>query len=72
MHCPRLIEAMKALPRGKNRAPVDHNSRYKNIVDALRYGVSFVCYDEVSRNIYEQIRERKRASGGSGLVQVAF
>lgn len=72
MHCPRLIEAMKALPRGKNRAPVDRNSRYKHIVDALRYGVSFVCYDEVSRNIYEQIRERKRASGGSGLVQVAF
>jgi hypothetical protein len=67
-NCPELVRSLQALEKGRNTQPVNRSSRYKHAWDALTYGVSSLCYDEMAADVRKEVRSA--GGGGSGFIQI--
>ena len=69
--CPELIDALKSIRRGKTPAEVlDRGSKFKHVIDALRYLVMKVCGNELNYSTAANLRKKRREQNRSSLVYV--
>ena len=71
--CPITINAIKAIKRGKSElAVMQKGSPHKHPIDSLRYALQEECYDELTRQIMLNIRNRRmeHRKESNGLVNI--
>lgn len=63
--CPLVIQSCQGLRKGRQGAAVDKQSIHKHAFDALTYGLSALCYEELQKAISNDVNTtRSRGSGG--------
>jgi hypothetical protein len=69
--CLELEEALKSIRKGKTPAEVlDRGSKYKHVIDALRYPVMKVCGNELGYSTAANLRKKRREQNRSSIVYV--
>lgn len=58
--CPKIIESIQGLRKGKN-SPIAPGNIHKHAFDALTYGISGVCYDEMEKAVRTAIAKPEKS-----------